>query len=224
MTVALALAGAYQGRPTAESATPAFVQGIVSNEVGARIAGAELQFATEDNRIVAQTWSNGTYDAKLPPGVYAVRVMHSGFCEGRRGSFSARAGAEIRLDFGLLRCGSDDYRVGVGGTLINRLGYDSEELATPTVDGLKPLVLFGERKESDGTVHYSSLVLLDRQYPVVYTYDLLTIKAPYLTYSPKDHSIDGNGGVVWQDGSSTQNGSRIKVTFRNDVPEINLTK
>lgn len=114
----LLLSGTYQGSPPAEAPAQAVVRGIVSSESGARIGGADVHFTSEGRKVVTQTWSDGTYDAKLPPGIYNVIVTDGeGFCPGLRADFSARAGAEIHFDF-MLKAGVNDWLQMERGMLI----------------------------------------------------------------------------------------------------------
>jgi hypothetical protein len=86
----------------------------------------------------------------------------------------------------------------------------------------------GGRKENGETVVYPGISLpvalgKDRQVaPVVYSYNLMTIRCDNLVYTPKDHSISGVGHVIWQDGTNTRHGSEIRVSFSKGEPNVQL--
>ncbi len=195
------------------------VRGVVKDPSAAAIANAEVFFLNDLQETATHTNSDGNYIARLSPGIYTIRIKSPGFYEERRGAFFARAGSEIKFDF-ILRAGGnpDAHETGAG-----ERNYEWEELTAPAGDGLKPMVLYGKREQEGLSVRYSSLVFSGKQYPVVYTYDLLTVKASSLSYSMPDHSIVGTGSVVWEDGETSKLGSRIEVSFPEGKPQVNLT-
>jgi hypothetical protein len=102
--------------------------------------------------------------------------------------------------------------------------YHVEEVAPVSPNGPTPLVAYGKR-ETDGTaVHYSALLIDTRQFPVIYTYNTLTVKADEMVYSTLDSLIHATGHVVSHDGQATQNGSSIQISFDCYNPKIKLEK
>jgi hypothetical protein len=207
----------------------AAVTGKVTDVSKAAIQNAQVRIVGSGRTFWMQTLSNGDYVIKVPPGTYEISVSLPGFCEGRRAPFSLKAGAEVELDFDLLVCAIIDYVHGPSNDGLLPTPpkphdrYQDEQLPAIRPGGLRPLVSFGGHEEKGDLTIYSKLTLLDRHFPVVYTYDLLTIKADSLTHSRSDDSITGTGNVVFQDGKGTRRGSSIKVVFDKGVPQVDLT-
>jgi hypothetical protein len=202
------------------TADKAEVSGTVVAPNGAFVNGASLLFTSEDRKIQIRTGNAGSYTIRLAPGIYTVSVESSGFCRLRRSAFSLKSGAHAKLDFELSVCSSD-----WGGRESGE--YGEEELKAIGPAGLRPLVMYGERQELPASITYTPLILRLLQHadlPVVYTYDLLTIRCDHLIYFPKDNSIEASGNVVWQDGSETRRGSKLSLSFRDGEPIVSLTK
>jgi hypothetical protein len=200
-------------------ADEAELTGTVVAPNGAFVNGASLLFTSGDRKIPIRTGNAGSYTIRLAPGIYTVSVESSGFCRLRRSAFSLKSGAHAKLDFGLSVCSSD-----WGGRESGE--YGEEELKAIGPAGLRPLVMYGERQEAPESITYTPLILRLLQHtdlPVVYTYDLLTIKCDHLIYFPKDNSIEASGNVVWQDGSETRRGSKLSLSFRDGEPIVSLT-
>jgi hypothetical protein len=207
----------------------AIVTGNVTDVSKAVVPNALVRIAGNEGTFSMQTLSNGDYVIKAPPGTYEISVSLPGFCKGRRAPFSLKAGAEVKFDFELLVCPIVDYvyvpsHDGLPATPPKlRDRYQDEQLPTIGPGGLRPLVLFGGREEKGDLTIYSNLTLQDWHFPVVYTYDLLTIKADSLTHSRSDDSITGTGNVVFQDGKGTRRGSSIRVVFDKGAPQVDLS-
>jgi hypothetical protein len=197
----------------------AVVTGTVTDVDGGRINGARVRVTDGDHVVRVQKTTNGDYTVHLPPGVYTVSVDSSGFCGSRRSAFSLKPGTHAKFDFGLTVCPSDSFGRQAGE-------YGDEELTAIGPAGLRPLVMYGERQEGPESISYSSLIINefnDTRMPVVYSYDLLTIRCDHLIYFSKDNSIEASGNVVWQDGSETRRGSKLSLSFRDGEPIVSLT-
>jgi hypothetical protein len=220
------------------TADEAEVSGTVTAANGAFLNHAPLLFTSGDRRIVTRTGDKGDYTIRLTPGIYTVSVRIDGFCESRRGSFSLKSGARVIFDFELPFCATIDIFPGpehraedpypAGLPKVRQSGqYGEEELKAIGPAGLRPLIIYGDREENAASITYSPLVLHefnDIRMPVVYSYDLLTIRCDHLIYFPKDNSIEASGKVVWQDGSETRRGSKLSLSFRDGEPIVSLTK
>src|SRR6185437_9317732 len=213
------------------SAAPkqAEVKGTVTDTSGAGVVGASVAFAREGQSVTVKTDSYGTYRALLEPGSYEVSVKASGFYEMRRGAFTLREGDEGNFDFELLVAViSDPVFVDPADPLRPQraprdpYNYQEQRLDVIAPNGLQPIVLFGGREERAGSVTYTGLLRDGRRLPIVYTYDLLTVRCETLTYFPKDRSVQGSGNVVFEDGEHTRRGSRIEISFHDGEPEARL--
>lgn len=206
----------------------AVVTGTIVDTFQGRITDATVTLSAGGHKYRTATMPNGEYTISVNPGVYEIRVTRPGFCDGRRGAFVLRTGIEVSFDFELLVCGSVDpitiqpNDVGAAAPPPPPDRYQYQELSAVGRDGLRPLVLFGNRDDHDDSVSYSSLTVLNRHFPVVYTYNLLTIKAETLMCSKKDNSVRGFGSVTWQEGKVTKHGPSIELTFPNGEPHVDL--
>jgi len=133
-----------------------------------------------------------------------------------------KTGSEVRFNFQLPVCGIWDSE-GIPSTSTARLPdrYQEEELSA-IANGVRPLVMFGKRETHGLTIQYSGFEYHGRKYPVVYTYDLLTIEATTLIYTVRNNSVEAIGDVVWQDGRQEQRGTRAHVLYINKKPQIHL--
>jgi hypothetical protein len=229
LAAVLAVAGGYQDAPPDNGFPYATVRGVVTDESSGPIANAELGFLKDLEETSVETASDGTYSVRLFPGNYTVRVVSPGFCDEHRGAFSARAGWEAKFNFTLRGAAlADPNAVDADGNPLQhdekKCSYHWEELTAPGGDRLKPMVLYGKREQEDTSVRYSIHDPVTQETSVVYMYDLLKIKATELLYSALDRSIVGTGKVVVQNGETTENGSRVDVTFPDGTPHVKLTK
>jgi carboxypeptidase family protein len=213
------------------SAAPkqAEVKGTVTDTSGAGILGASVAFARGGQSVTVKTDSYGTYRALLEAGSYEVSVKASGFYEMRRGPFILREGTDTKFDFQLVDVVISDRVVPADSSrprtaLRDPYNYQEQRLDVIAPNGLRPLVLFGGREERAGSVTYAGLLRDGKRLPVVYTYDLLTVRCETLTYFPKDGSVQGTGNVVFEDGERTQRGSKIEISFRDGKPEARLSE
>jgi hypothetical protein len=202
------------------------VDGIVTDMNSASVSGASVEFTSECGKHTFLTSENGTYTLRVPPGTYKARISKFGFCDAHRGAFSLSESSKVQFDFQLLVCGTYDSE-GISnpsppGRLPDR--YQEEELYAPTTDGIWPLVKFGQREYRGDSVRYSGFEFHGKRHPAVYTYNLLTITADILLFSPKDNAIEGIGDVVWHDGNKARRGSKIRVSYAKGETEITLTK
>lgn len=217
-------------------AEEAAVTGTVTAPNGVLFNGAQLLIKSGDRRIPIRTDATGNFAIRLVPGIYTVSVRTDGFCESHRGAFSLKPGAHAKFDFELTVCGTMDpffpgHRAEDPYPELPRARqpgeYGDEELKAIGPEGLRPLVMYGDRQESAESITYTPLVLhefQDKRLPVVYTYDLLTIRSDHLIYFPKVNSIEASGNVVWQDGPETHRGSKLNLSFRDGEPIVSLTK
>jgi hypothetical protein len=208
----------------------ASVMGTVVDTVqAARITDAKVTLLGSGHKYETTTTPSGEYLLKLEPGVYEIRVTRPGFCDGGRAAFALEAGTKVTFDFELLQCGSvDPIRLhpedGNGTTSPPPHRYQREELNPVSPNFLRPVIFFGDRQENGDGVRYSALMLLDRHFPVVYTYNLLTIKSDTLIYSKTDNSVRATGNVSCDDGTNTKRGSKLDLTFRDGKPYFDLAK
>lgn len=215
------------------STSKVIVHGKVTGPSSTAMPNADVYFIRGKKTIRIRTSPTGTYSAELAPGIYSLLVDEPGFCDGIRGEFLARYGADINFNFRLTMAaapvvatsevltmpGAPEYypRLSVSRGTIGGC-YKSEELAAPVPDGPKPLVLYDKREVNGDIVRYSGL----REPWAIYMYDEMTIRATTLEYSAKDHSIVGSGGVTLQDRHTTTDAYRLRVSFHDGKPQIDV--
>ena len=165
----------------------------------------------------------------------------SGFSPGKRAAFILPAQPSAEFDFTLDLCShasglkKDDQEHWVAGSWCEG-DFQYEELVISTNSGLRPLVSYGERKAQNDSILYSGSLLvgvverngkLEEMYtarPAVLTFDLTTIKAKSLIYSPNQKAIKGTGDVVWQEGNETRHGNEIEMSFLNGELSVRMAR
>jgi hypothetical protein len=175
------------------------VKGVVTDTIDGRVPKAVLVFESGGQSYRVETGEDGTYALQLKPNTYTVSVTQRGFCRFRRAAFTATKGSRIRFDFQLWVCPSD-----ANGR------YNFIELEAAPHTHLKPLVLFGET-HTEGTSQDFTGALLSERYPVVFTFNLLTLRANKLRYERDNHLLWATGDVVWQDGTNEGSGQNVQV-------------
>jgi hypothetical protein len=181
------------------------VKGVVTDVNDGRVTKAILIFESGGQSYRVETGEDGAYEVRLKPSTYTVSITHFGFCRSRRAAFVAKKGSQINFDFQLWVCPSDAYGK-----------YNFVELEPVSHTHLKPLILFGEARP-EGTSQVFTGAVLTEKYPVVLTYNLLTLRATELTYERSKHILWATGAVEWQDG--TTEGTDMNVQIRLDGPE-----
>jgi hypothetical protein len=184
------------------------VKGVVTDTLDGRMPRVVLVFEGGGKTYRVETGEDGTYALQLNPDTYTASVSQRGFCGFRRAAFIARKGSRIRFDFQLWVCPSDaDGR------------YNFIELDAAPHTHLKPLVLFGET-HTEGKAQDFTGAFLSKRYPVIFTYNLLTLRAIQLRYERDRHLVWAMGDVVWQDGTNEGSGQNVQVWL--DGPEARV--
>jgi hypothetical protein len=187
--------------------TGAEVKGIVTDTNDSRVAGAVLIFETGDRSYRVETGEDGAYAIRLKPNTYTVSITHFGFCRSRRAAFVAKKDSQINFDFQLWVCGSDGNN------------FDFVELEPRSHTHLKPLVFFGESRPV-GTSQVFTGAVLFQKYPVVLTYNLLTVRADKLTYERSKYMLLAEGHVEWQDGMNKGSGENVQIWLDGPEPRV----
>jgi len=206
------LSNFHQNAQVTGNGNAAKLEGTIVDINDARVPKAVLVFQGQSQSQTVETNPDGKYSIHLNPGVYTVSVSHWGYCGLRRAAFLADSGANIRLNFQLWACPSDNFGK-----------YEFVELAPDQQTHLKPLILFGERDESDDLQTFRGAVLPER-YPVVLTYNLLTVRADTMIYSRKNNSVVATGNVVVEEGDKKKTGVKAEVVFHGSEPHVNFVQ
>lgn len=199
----------------AQQSDHATVSGLVQDVNGAFVTNADLDLDAAHTTYRVQTKSRGTYSIELPPGMYSMEIKHYGFCGMRRSEFILKPYAVVHFQTDLRVCPSDSVN--------SKFSY--EDLAAVPNSSLRPLILYGEKTPKGSGWKYTGPVLeAIGTYPVVFTYNLLTITADSLIYDPKAQSVAASGHVAFQDGKTVQKGSSFEVTLSGSYPTGKLTE
>jgi hypothetical protein len=190
------------------SQTAARIVGIVTDFDGGRVPDVEIHFRGVQDQRRIRTKDNGSYSIDLAPGVYAAEIVNKNFCPLHRGKFLATTTSEMRIDFQLWICASDS-----SGT------YNFVELDSVKNTDLRPLVLYG-RVCRNGDRQIFTGAILGRIYPVVFTFNLLTVEADELTYDRTNHVVTARGNVSWQDGNTSASASQLSVKLDGLKPQL----
>lgn len=184
------------------------VKGVVTDVSDTRVTSAILIFESAGQSYRVETGEDGAYEVRLKPNTYTVSITHFGFCRYRRAAFVAKNGSQINFDFQLWVCPSDAYGK-----------YNFAELEPVSHTHLKPLILFGETRR-EGTSQIFTGAVLTEKYPVVLTYNLLTLRAMELTYERSKHILWAEGNVEWQDGTKEGSGKSVQVWLDGPEPRV----
>jgi len=225
LALLLSLVISVPARLSAQKSATALLHGTVTDPSTGTVGYAAVLIGSGGQQIVVNTRTDGTYQKKVSPRIYSLRVESPGFCDGVRGEFFAHAGDDIRFDFVLMPGTiSDVYTLGPGGaTQHDELKgcYKEEELDRVSPDGLRPMVLFGERRTDGNAERYSSFSRGNGDHHfATYMYDRTTITANEIVYSPKDHLIRAIGRASWLDGDKAQAADEIDVSFAHGQPQV----
>jgi hypothetical protein len=226
ITVLLFSCPSYAITPTVGDG--ARVRGIVSDLEGGVLTDASLEVEGDGGSFRAQTDHSGKYIVELPAGTYRMRATRPGFYESLRPPFTLKKNANVEFDFALMVGASID-KVYIGSDALpvppssEVDQYNNEELNSIRVDGLNPWVGFGKREIIESTVRYSGPVRGTNALPVIFMYDLETVRASMITYFPGRAAFKGNGNVEWSDGGTTRHGSEVQIEFLGGHLRIKLT-
>ncbi len=207
----------------------ATVRGTVMDMSGARVRAASVEFVGRGGNNAVRTADDGSYTINLEPGAYEVTAHLTGFCPRHRGTIVLPKNSQTEIDLEMLVGGyGDPIEIDPIPTessnqtktrCLHENGYNEEQLTAVAKTGLHPLVLYARRQEKPDSILYFGSQADNKRLPAVFTYNLATLRADSIVYHLKDDSIDGLGGVVWQDGKQTWHGSRVKLSLDGQFPK-----
>lgn len=209
------------------------VNGTVTDYFTAAVVGASVEFVGQTKGYMARAGMNGKYSLSLPPGIYGVKASAHGFCNIDRAEISVTANQRAKIDF-VLPVNMISMESSDGPTERYQPGscYKEELLSVLGNKRLRPLILYGGReKKTNSTYYYSGLILhspgylgnesIVYNYPVVFTYDLMTVRTDRLTLFSDKQAISGTGNVPFQEGEqSARYASKIYISFHDGKPKV----
>ncbi|HKF50708.1 MAG TPA: carboxypeptidase-like regulatory domain-containing protein [Candidatus Acidoferrales bacterium] len=185
------------------------VSGLIRDVNGGLVTDAEIDLNAPGRTHRGRTNSRGAYSIELSPGVYSMEIKHYGFCGLRRGEFILKPRAIVYFETELRVCPSDSVN--------SKFFYD--DLAVVPDGSLRPLILYGEKAPDGSAWRYTGPVLdAIGTYPVVFTYNLLTISADSLLYDSTSQHVVARGRVTFQDGKTVSRGSNFEITLSGLYP------
>ena len=190
------------------------VKGVVSDISDARIRNATLTFGDGVHEYDTQTQDDGTYSLELKPGAYTMRVHSNGFCTLRRGAFVLQKHSTVQFNFQMWVCPTD--------MVLSQYAELEEEPHTH----LKPLVLYGKEdrqgklKRFKGPNTGNDGTGRPRQYPAVFTFNLLTVQAEELVYDPANRLLTAIGNVFWQDENISGTSAKVEIKLEGSKPKL----
>jgi hypothetical protein len=192
----------------------ALVKGVVTDINDDRVPMASVTIEADGQRLRTETSPDGTYSIRLQPGTYTISISRPGFCEVRRGAFVAQKHSEVQFDFQLWVCPSDD--------TISSIHY--VELDSVPHTHLKPLILFGESQTEGELERFKGPVIFEdgpdsgRKYPVVFSFNRLTVRANSLSYNSRNHLLTADGDVAWREGADSGSGTAFAIKLNSSEP------
>jgi hypothetical protein len=190
------------------------IEGVLVDITDARIANATLTFGSGKHEYWTKTRQDGAYSIELKPGTYTMTVESHGFCTLRRSGFVLQKRTTVRFNLQMWVCPTDTEFVRY------------IEFAEVPHTHLKPLILYGERDLrgeqqqfrgpnafNDGTGH-------PRQYPAIFTFNLLTVQAREIEYDPTKNSLSASGNVRWEEANVSGTGENVQIRLDGLKPSI----
>jgi Carboxypeptidase regulatory-like domain len=212
--VCVTMLGLFVAFAQARTKPESLVKGVVTDINNARVPMASVTIESDGQRLQTKTGLDGTYSVRVQTGTYTISISRPGFCEVRRGEFVAQKHTEVQFDFQLWVCPSDDMRS----------SYHYVELDSVPHTHLKPLVLFGESQTEGDLEHFTGPIIFEgglnsgRKYPVVFSFNLLTVRANSVSYNSRNHVLTANGDVVWREGADSGSGTAFEIKLNSSEP------
>ncbi len=194
------------------AASQSQVTGVITDVQDARVAGARLTFTSGVHEFTTQSAADGTYSIYLPPATYFLTLRSRYFCTIRRAAFELHKGSLLRFNFQMWVSPSD----------MELIRY--EELASVPKTKLRPLVLFGESEQRNdstrfvGAPTYNDGTGHSRNYPVVLTFNLLTVQGDEMLYYPSQHLLIVRGNVRWQNDDTSGQADAVTIDLNAPNP------
>ena len=190
------------------------VKGVVTDIDNARIPMASVTIEADGQRLRTKTSPFGEYSIRVQPGTYTISISRPGFCEVRRGEFVAQKHTDVQFDFQLWLCPSDDLRS----------SYQYVELDSVPHTHLKPLILFGDSQTEGDLEHFTGPIIFEggpnsgTKYPIVFSFNLLTVRANSVSYNLRNHVLTAGGDVDWREGADSGSGTAIEIKLNSSEP------
>jgi hypothetical protein len=207
-------------RPHGSAAT--VLKGHIIDIHGSFISEADISIKRGGHSVLVHSDRYGQYSLELTAGKYTIEVTHPGFCQARRSSFYLSNGTTVDIDVRLLVCARQhQMRLDGQGRVTGEVEgypepYTHEELDGDWEHGLKPTLLYGERKKTASSVtEYRGPKHDGAQLPARLTFDLLDVESDLIYLDSQSRSIVCEGSVSWSDGHSHQSASKITVELKN---------
>jgi len=190
------------------------VEGVVLDINDARIWNATLTFGNGVRDLSTKTRQDGTYSIELKPGTYTLEVKSYGFCTLRRSAFVLQKHSTVQFNLQMWVCPTDM-------EFIQYIEFDE----IPHTH-LKPVVVYakkelqGELQRFRGPNDFADLTGHPRQYPAIFTFNLLTVQAEELVYDPTKHFLNAIGNVHWQDANNSGTSANVQIRLDGLKPSF----
>jgi hypothetical protein len=192
------------------------IEGVVVDITDARIWNATLTFGTGNRDYRTKTRQDGTYSIELKPGTYSMKAESYGFCTLRRSGFVLQKHTTVQFNLQMWLCPTD-----------TEFFVQYTELEEIPHTHLKPLVQYGKKNLQDALWHFRGPHTWDdgtrhsRQYPAVFTFNLLTVQADEIVYDPARHLLSAVGDVRWQDENDSGAAENLQIKMDGLKPRLN---
>jgi hypothetical protein len=199
--------------------------GAVTDTNGAVIADAKLTIVARGHKTNVRTSPDGNYLASLKPGKYRVTAFHEGFCPAKRGQLILEAASVSTVDFVLVVCPRIHQmktpEVGrvTGEYEAYKDPYNAREIKLPDLE-IQPLILFGDERKTDHEIEYTGPAVQGKTLPVIFTFNLLTVRSETITQTSDWRVWVSKGNVVWHDGRRLHKDSMVTITVNGLQPIV----
>lgn len=211
----IALLFVFSLPPMSRGHVAAKIEGVVVDITDARIQNAVLTFAKGGREFSTKTGEDGTYSIELKPGKYTMEVTSGGFCTVRRAAFVLQQRSTVQFKLQMWVCPTDTQ-------FIQYTEFDE----VPRTH-LKPHVLYAEKKLQGNLLRFKGPNTFDdgtghaRQYPAVFTFNLLTVGAGEIVYDPTKHLLSAFGDVHWQNENKSGTSANLQIKLDGLRPSVN---
>jgi Carboxypeptidase regulatory-like domain len=226
LTVLLLCSNAF-GQSATTSDRTFHVRGRITDQSGAVITGAKVEFLNEqfDKRVT--TNERGVYEADVPLGNSTMTAQAFGFKPYRRPLFRVTSPNTISFDFTLpVQPTCDVIVVRTDGERVTPEDWEAakkenclkeDSFSLPSSDGVPFQVWIRYVKHATSGHEYSYAgTKTPNDDPVVVAYNLFTLRADEVSYNVRNRTIRANGNVVAVDGTGvTQRAESMIIKFEN---------
>ncbi|HYE72892.1 MAG TPA: carboxypeptidase-like regulatory domain-containing protein [Blastocatellia bacterium] len=178
------------------------------------LPGVRIIFSSEGRKYVTTTDEYGTYEIRVPAGIYQVTPDSPGFCSYKRAAFSAEPANKIIINIVPTVCG-----------LANIIQSESPIEMENLPENRRLLIRYIKRTENKECIEYGGIEINTYDHlSAIASYNLLTIYADKIRFDKTTWVLEAEGHVWFEDGKQGSRLSKVEIDFRPQEPLIMVTE